>query len=311
MYILLCPLAIVFGIFSYYIWLRHAVSRLPKHDHSSQRSQPFKPGYLSDSSAAFFDNHPKMFIGLAIGSVFLGICVMTASAVLTSVQGGDWAIALSGAPALCSILIECLWLKSWRKSQQDAFSEWLLWMLLGAAGLMIVGATLTIWFAPVTIFIVIFFAITYRGLLLWEWGTNLRDTMEESSLLVYMMVQVTALGVNFVAFGIRLPRSGLASAYTEMVIISYGFVLLDLATLLISTFRLRCRYASAAKEARAAFITPNSTMSLAERSSQCKAQEESDGLAPRTGSSIWAHRQDSQTIHKDSFEVDLELQDTT
>ncbi|EEU38541.1 uncharacterized protein NECHADRAFT_88454 [Fusarium vanettenii 77-13-4] len=100
--------------------------------------------------------------------------------------------------------------------------------------------------------------------LTWEWGKVLRDTMAESEPLLCMMMQATVLGATCVAFGIRLARPWWASIYTEILTISYGFVLLDLAMLLMSTLRLRRRYATAVKKVRAAFAAVNSTASLAE-----------------------------------------------
>ena len=115
---------------------------------------------------------------------------------------------------------QCLWLRSSRKPQQDAFSTLLLCVLLGTACSLTLGAILSIWVAPETILVVVLSASAYRGWLVWEWGTIVRDTMEKPRLLLCMMMQVAVLGITCVAFGIRLAEPGLASTYTEMLVSS-------------------------------------------------------------------------------------------
>ena len=116
--------------------------------------------------------------------------------------------------------VQCLWLRSSRNPQQDAFSTLLLWVLLGTACSLTLGAILSIWVAPETILVVVLSASAYRGWLVWEWGTIVRDTMEKPRLLLCMMMQVAVLGITCVAFGIRLAEPGLASTYTEMLVSS-------------------------------------------------------------------------------------------
>ncbi|RSL48167.1 hypothetical protein CEP54_013060 [Fusarium duplospermum] len=208
MYILLGPLAVTLGTISYYVWLLYLTSRLPKYDHSPRhghspkQSQLVKLGRLPDVSATFFQKHPRRFMSLTLAFVVLGICVMTAWSVLTFIRGGRWAIAFGTTPALLSML---------REVRQ------------------ITPQTC----AVVGIFFIVVSAGAYRAWLTWEWGKVLRDTMAESEPLLCMMMQATILGATCVAFGIRLARPWLASIYTEMLTISYGFVLLDLAMLLM------------------------------------------------------------------------------
>ncbi|KAJ3453573.1 hypothetical protein MRS44_017820 [Fusarium solani] len=314
MYILLGPLAFTLGTVSYHSWLRYSMARLPKygcpskHDHPSEQCQILKLGRVPDASATFVEEHPLLFMCLAVAIAVFGICIVTASAVLTFIRGGHWATAFGTTPTLLSMIIECLWLRSSRNPQQDAFSTLLLWVLLGTACSLTLGAILSIWVAPETIFVVVLSASAYRGWLVWEWGTIVRDTMEKPRLLLCMMMQVAVLGITCVAFGIRLAEPGLASTYTEMLIISYGFVLLDLAMLSISTFRLRRRYASAAKETRAAFAAFNSTSSLAEGSVRHRAQN-GDERIPQTNSNAWAHGQNQTTIREESLGMELKVRD--
>ncbi|RSL78655.1 hypothetical protein CEP52_017614 [Fusarium oligoseptatum] len=164
MYILLGPLAVTLGTISYYIWLLYLTSRLPKyshspqHGHSPKQSQLVKLGQLSDASATFFQKHPRRFMSLAFAFVVLGICVMTAWAVLTFIQGGHWAIAFwyhAGSLEYvertgCVLQI----------SPMGAFCT--------ASGL-ILGAILSIRFAK-GIFFIVLSAGAYRAWLTWEWG---------------------------------------------------------------------------------------------------------------------------------------------
>ncbi|RSL75895.1 hypothetical protein CEP52_017816, partial [Fusarium oligoseptatum] len=93
MYILLGPLAVTLDTISYYIWLLYLASRLRKYSHSPQyghspkQSQRVKLVQLSDAFTSFFQKHLRRFMSLALALVVLGICVMTAWAVLTFIQG--------------------------------------------------------------------------------------------------------------------------------------------------------------------------------------------------------------------------------
>ncbi|KAI8648128.1 hypothetical protein NCS56_01544800 [Fusarium sp. Ph1] len=322
MYILLGPLAVTLGTTSYYIWFLYSTSppsknsHWPQHGHSLKRSRLVKQGRLLDVSATFFQKHPRYFMILAFAFVILGICVMTAWAVLTFIQGGPWAIAFSATPALLSMLRECLWLISSRNPQQDAFSR-LLPLVLCTAIVLTLGAILSIWFAKVGIFFIVLPAGAYRASLTWEWGKVLRDTIERPGPFFCMMMQATVLGVTCVAFGIRLARPWSTSIYTEILIISYGFVLLDLAMLLMGGLRLRCRYATTAGETRAVFAATNSTASLAEELAPStlqyppavRAQGGGVERMPSTNLNDKGLGEYQTTVHQENEGVELTVQD--
>lgn len=166
-------------------------------------------------------------------------------------------------------------------------------------------------------------AAVYRSWLTWDWGQIVRDTIEDPRALHCMMMQVAALGATFVAFGITLAESQSTSPHTETLvsslgrclrliltgqIISYGFVLLDLAMLVLSTRRLRCRYATAVKETRISLVAHNSTASLtvrfAEGSRRQWIQKGSEQI-PDKDSSDREVEEDQTVICEDTFGVEF------
>lgn len=85
-------------------------------------------------------------------------------------------------------------------------------------------------------------------------------------------------------------------------------MLLDLTMLSTSAFRLRRRYALAAKEKHAAFAAFNSTSSLAEGSVRHRTQNRDERIQ-QTNSNGWAHGQNQTTIREESLGMELKVRD--